>query len=411
VSTADPAGEGWAREHAPRVLAALVRRTGDFAAAEDALQEALLAATVQWPAEGVPINPSGWLYPVATRRLADFHEAEAARARREAEVASEAGERVVPPPELPEPVPDETLQLLYLCCHPALSAAAAVPLVLRAVAGLTTAEIARAFFASEATMAQRIVRAKQIIRASGLPFAGLDSAARDERLAAVLHVLYLLFNEGYAASAGEELVRVDLSQEALRLARLVHALAPEHPESTGLLALLLLTDARRAARTGQAGELIPLHEQDRTRWDRAAIAEGTALVTEALARGAVGPYQLQAAIAALHDEAPSLEATDWPQILALYGLLARLGDNPAVALNRAVALAMVHGPAAGLEALRSLDGDPVLTSGHRLAAVRGHLYERLGERERAVEHYREAAARAANLAERRYLEYKAAKLA
>ena len=405
-----PGDGAWAREHAPRVLAAVLRRAGDFAAAEDALQEALLAAAERWPVRGVPMNPAGWLYHVACRRLQDARAAERARARREASVAASVEAVAGAQEDPPEAVADETLQLFFQCCHPTLGEPAAVALVLRALGGLTTAEVARAFLVPEATLAQRILRAKQAIQAAGGRFPEPDAGERAGRMAAVLHVLYLLFNEGYAASEGPELVRVDLSAEALRLARLVHALAPEHAEAAGLLALLLLTDARRAARTGPAGELVPLHEQDRARWDRAAIAEGAALLQSALARGTVGPYQVQAAIAALHDEAPSVEATDWAQILALYGLLARFADNPAVALSRVVALAMVQGPEAGLAALEGLASDPRLATGHRLEAVRAHLLERSGERAAAVRHYRVAAERAANLAEQRYLLSKAARL-
>jgi RNA polymerase sigma factor (sigma-70 family) len=395
------------REQAPRVLAAVTRRAGDFALAEDAVQEALLAAAEQWPREGTPANPGGWLYQVACRRLADTLDAAAARARREAEVAAGRAEAREADDTLPDEARDETLELFFLCCHPALEDAQAVALVLRALGGLTTAEIARAFFVPEATMAQRIHRAKQALRASKVPFPAQEPG---KRLTPVLHVLYLVFNEGYLASSGADLVRVDLSAEAIRLARLVHAEAPDDPEAAGLLALLLLTDARRAARTGPRGELVPLHEQDRRLWDRAAIREGTELVTAAIARGTVGSYQVQAAIASLHDEASSLESTDWPQILALYGLLARFADNPAVALNRAVALAMVHGPAAGLAALAALDADPRLAASHRLDAVRGHLLERAGDRPAALRHYRAAAERAPNRAERRYLEAKAAEL-
>jgi predicted RNA polymerase sigma factor len=298
-----------------------------------------------------------------------------------------------------------------MCCHPALTPASAIALTLRAVGGLTTAQIASAFLVPEATMAQRISRAKQSIKSSGVPFSMPAGAERAARLGAVLHVLYLVFNEGYTSSAGPDLHRTDLSNEAIRLARAVHALLPDEAEVAGLLALMLLTDARRAARTGPAGELIPLDEQDRSLWDRRLIAEGVALVSDALARGPVGPYQLQAAVAAVHDEAPRAEDTDWPQILALYGVLERMSDNPMVSLNRAVAAAMVHGPAAGLALLEALDADPRLRGHHRLDAVRAHLHETAGDAERAVVHYRAAAERTASTPERNYLLVKAARLA
>ena len=398
---------------APRVLGAVTRRFGDFAAAEDAVQEALLAAHVEWPKAGTPANPSGWLYRVACRRMADHLDSEAARRRREEAVAG--ARPVADEPSLPDDgalamAGDETLVLLFMCCHPALTPPSAIALTLRAVSGLTTAEIASAFLVPDATMAQRIARAKRTITESGVPFALPDAAERSQRLNLVLHVLYLMFNEGYASSSDPRLVRVELSSEALRLARVLCRLEPDHPEAAGLLALLLLTDARRPARTGHDGELIPLHEQDRGLWDRAAIAEGTALVTAALRKGAAGSYQLQAAIAALHDEAPSVAATDWPQILALYGLLERMSENPMVALNRVIAGAMVHGPATGLEWLRALEADPRLARHYRLDAVRAHLLEMSGDREAAIPHYRAAAAATASPAERQYLVTKAARL-
>jgi predicted RNA polymerase sigma factor len=309
-----------------------------------------------------------------------------------------------------EPERDDTLLLLFMCCHPALTRTSAIALTLRAVAGLTTAEIAHAFLVPEATMAQRISRAKQLIKKSGVGFQMPSAAERDERLEAVLHVLYLIFNEGYAASGGESLQRVDLSSEAIRLARAVQRLLPDDGEAAGLLALMLLTDARRNARSGPDGELIPLDEQDRALWDRQAIMEGVELVSRALSRGAVGAYQLQAAIAACHDEAARVEDTDWPQILALYGLLSRMSDNPMLTLNQAVALAMVHGPGAGLELLRKLDADPRLAEHHRLAAVRGHLYEKAGDQAAAIISYQAAAARTSSLPERNYLLMKAARL-
>lgn len=402
------------RDLAPQVLGAVARRHGDFADAEDAVQEALIAAATQWPAQGVPSNPRGWLYHVALRRLTDHLRSEIARRRREDAAAGEvwAEWAFVPPPDVEVGVDgDDTLVLLFMCCHPALTTPSAIALTLRAVGGLTTAEIANAFLVPEATMAQRISRAKQSIRASGVAFAMPGSAERTERLGAVLHVLYLVFNEGYASSVGPELQRTDLSGEAIRLARALHALLPADGEVAGLLALMLLTDARRAARTGAGGELIPLDEQDRTLWDPGQIAEGIALVSEALSRGSVGPYQLQAAVAAVHDEAARAEDTDWPQILALYGLLERMTDNPMVSLNRAIAAAMVHGPETGLALLETLDSDPRMRGHYRLDAVRGHLHERAGDPERALAHYRAAAERTASIPERDYLTVKAARLA
>jgi RNA polymerase sigma factor (sigma-70 family) len=397
------------RELAGQVLGAVVRRYGDFAAAEDAVQEALVAAAAQWPVEGVPDHPRSWLIRVAGRRMTDHLRAELARKRREVIVVMQPEDSAPAADELPVDS-DDTLLLLFMCCHPALTRSSAIALTLRAVGGLTTPEIASAFMVPEATMAQRISRAKQSIKQSGVPFSMPGPEERGERLGAVLHVLYLIFNEGYASTSGESLARVDLSSEAIRLAREVHALLPEHTEVAGLLALMLLTDARRAARTGPQGELIPLDEQDRTRWDRAAIQEGTELVSGALSRGQVGPYQLQAAIAALHDEAASKDETDWPQILALYGLLMRMTDNPMVALSHAIAIAMVHGPAHGLTLIEALDADPRLARHHRLDAVRGHLHELAGDREKAIAHYRAAAERTASVPERNYLIARAARL-
>ncbi|GJG85856.1 RNA polymerase sigma24 factor [Gemmatimonadetes bacterium T265] len=400
------------RELAPRVLGAVASRHADFAAAEDAVQEALIAAAQQWPAAGGPENPSGWLYRVALHRLADHRRGERARRRREEAVAVEQAEAApfAPPPDALPGQDDDTLVLLFMCCHPALTPSSAIALTLRAVGGLTTAEIAHAFLVPEATMAQRISRAKQRIAASRIPFRMPTASERGERLRAVLHVLYLVFNEGYASSAGPSLHRADLSGEAIRLTRAVRALLPGDAEVAGLLALMLLTDARRAARSGPGGELVPLDEQDRTRWDRRLIAEGVALASAALSAGAVGPYQLQAAVAAVHDEAARAEDTDWPQILALYGLLGRMSDNPMVALNEAIAFAMVHGPAAGLARLTVLDADPRVAEHHRLDAVRAHLLERAGDHARAVAHYRAAAERTASVPERDYLTLKAARL-
>jgi RNA polymerase sigma factor (sigma-70 family) len=392
----------------------LTRRFGDFAAAEDAVQEALLAAATQWPKEGVPDNPRGWLIQVAYRRMIEqVRNEQARRSREDLAARREPDDRQSAPAADLETMADrdDTLILLFLCCHPALSPASAISLTLRAVGGLTTAEIARAFIVPEATMAQRISRAKQRIKASGIPFRMPDNHDRARRLDAVLHVLYLIFNEGHTSSAGPDLRRVELSAEAIRLTRAVHALLPGDSEVAGLLALMLLTDARSPARTGPGGALISLADQDRGCWDTVAIAEGVALITHALPRGPVGPYQLQAAIAALHDEAPSAEETDWPQILALYEVLEGHSANPVVSLNRAVAAAMVHGPAAGLDALAALEADPRMAGHHRLYAARAHLCEMVGDRQAAIENYRAAASRTTSLPERHYLTLRAARLA
>ncbi|HYM96036.1 MAG TPA: sigma-70 family RNA polymerase sigma factor, partial [Candidatus Sulfotelmatobacter sp.] len=355
----EPEIEGLLRQLAPQVLGAVVRRYGRFDMAEDATQEALLAAATQWPADGVPANPRGWLITVASRRLTDLLRSEQARQRRENTVAERTlpEEWLAPAPDAPRADSDDTLILLFMCCHPSLSPASQIALTLRAIGGLGTAEVARAFLVSEETMTRRITRAKQTIKDSGIPFRMPVGPQRSERLAAVLHVLYLIFNEGYASTSGPALHRSELAAEAIRLARLLHGLLPDDAEVAGLLALMLLTDAREPARTGPNGELVPMAEQDRTRWKADQITEGVALVTEALRRGPAGPYQLQAAIAAIHDEAPSAEATDWPQIVALYGLLMRMSDNPVVALNHVVAVAMAEGPDRGLELLGTIEGD------------------------------------------------------
>ena len=398
------------RELAPQILSPVVRRFRDFAPAEDAVQEALIAATEQWPRDGVPVNPRGWLIQVASRRMTDHIRSEVARRRRE-EVAAEEAERLAPPVEIAaESGDDDTLVLLFMCCHPALTRASAIALTLRAVGGLTTGEIANAFLVPEATMAQRISRAKQSIKESGIPFQLPMAEDRAQPLRAVLHVLYLIFNEGYASSAGPQLRRADLSDEAIRLTRIVYERQTDDTEVAGLLALMLLTDARRAARTGPNGELIPLAQQIRARWDRQQITEGIALLSTAMPKGAVGPYQLQAAIAAVHDEAASAEDTDWQQILALYELLKRMSDNPMIVLNHAIAAAMVHGPRKGLELLGPLDSDTRLTERHRLEAVRAHLLEMAGDHEAAILHYRIAASRATNMPERDYLIMQAARL-
>jgi RNA polymerase sigma factor (sigma-70 family) len=395
--------ESLLRGLAPQVLGHVARRYGNFEEAEDAVQEALVAAAMQWPSEGLPENPRGWLTAVAVRRMNDRLRNDSARRRRE-ELAG-LREPADGPPQVS--AGDDSLALLFLCCHPTLTPASAIPLTLRACCGLTTAEIARAFLVPEATMAQRISRAKQRINASGVPFGMPTGAAWADRLRSVLHVLYLLFNEGYAASTGALVARRELAAEAIRLTRLLHASLPDDPEVAGLLALMLLSEARSPARTGPHGELVPLTEQDRSRWDREVIAEGIGLLTRALPSGAVGEYQLQAAIAAVHDEAPSTADTDWAQILALYGLLERMTDNPIVSLNRAVAVAMVEGPAAGLAALEGLDGQ---LTGHRLDAVRGHLLEMSGDHDAAMTHYRAAAGRTTSAPERDYLTSRAARL-
>jgi RNA polymerase sigma factor (sigma-70 family) len=393
------------RELTPQVLGTVVRRFRDFAAAEDAVQEASLAAALQWPREGLPDNPRAWLTQVAFRRMADHIRSESARRRREGEVPTPESAAIETAPQ-----EDDTLVLLFMCCHPALTPASAIALTLRAVGGLTTAEIAHAFLVPEATMAQRISRAKQSIQSSGIPFQLPTAGERAERLRAVLHVLYLIFNEGYTSSAGPNLRRSDLSHEAMRLTWIVHDLQPGDTETAGLLALMLLTDARRLARTSAAGELIPLDQQDRSLWDKQQIAEGVALISATLPKGSVGPYQLQAAVAAVHDEAAQAGDTDWPQILALYDLLRRMSDNPMVALNYAIAAAMVHGAARGLELLDALKADARLADNHRLDAVRAHLLELAGDREGAVRDYRAAAGKTGSLPERNYLLTQAARL-
>jgi RNA polymerase sigma factor (sigma-70 family) len=396
---------------APQVLGALVRRYGHFDTAEDATQEALLAASVQWPKSGTPDNPRAWLITVASRRLTDLLRSDQARQRREDTVARwSLSDAWADPTTKAASDSDDTLILLFMCCHSSLSPASQIALTLRAVGGLGTDEIARAFLVPEATMTRRITRAKRTIKESGIPFRMPTGAERADRLAAVLHVLYLVFNEGYASTTGQRLVRSELSAEAIRLARLLHELLPDETEVTGLLALMLLIDARRAARTGPGGRLVPMDEQDRGRWDAGQIAEGVALISAVLPRGAIGPYQLQAAIAAIHDEAPSAETTDWPQILELYDLLRQVSDTPPVALNRAVAVAMVHGPQAGLDAIAALDGDERIAGGHRLHAVRAHLLEMIGDVAGARDSYLTAARRATSLPQQRHLHARAAEL-
>ncbi|MCI2418961.1 sigma-70 family RNA polymerase sigma factor [Saccharopolyspora sp. K220] len=400
------------RELAPQVLTAVVRRYGNFETAEDATQEALLAAATQWPESGSPDNPRGWLITVASRRMTDQLRSEQASKDRAAKVAAQTpvDEFLAPSADTGRSSEDDSLTLLLLCCHPSLTAAAQIGLTLRAVGGLTTAEIARAFLVPESTMAQRISRAKQRIRAAGARFDLPPEPERADRLRVVLHVLYLIFNEGYTATSGSDLYRSELTAEAIRLTRLVRAQVPEDGEVAGLLALMLLIDARRAARTGPDGSLIPLAEQDRGRWHRESIDEGVALISDALARFPLGPYQVQAAIAAVHAEAARAEDTDWPQILALYGLLEDLAPSPVVTLNRAVAAAMVHGPQAGLELLDLLDTDDRLSEHHRLHAVRAHLLEMAGDREAARSAYRTAARLTSSIPEQHYLQDRAARL-
>ena len=399
------------RELTPQVLGAVVRRFRDFAAGEEAVQEASLAAAMQWPREGLPDNPHAWLTRVAFRRMTDHIRSESARRRRESEAAEGflgAAHAIQSSDATAQE--DDTLILLFMCCHPALTPASAIALTLRAVGGLTTVEIARAFLLPEATMAQRISRAKQGIKKSGVHFQLPTREERAQRLRTVLHVLYLIFNEGYTSSAGRELYRSDLSHEAIRMTRIVHKLQPDDTEVAGLLALMLLTDARRRARTTAEGELVPLAEQDRSLWDTQQINEGVELISVTLPKGRVGPYQLQAAIAAVHDEAVRAEDTDWPQILALYDLLRRMSDNPMVTLNHAIATAMVHGPGHGLELLDALKNDARIANHHRLDTVRAHLLELAGDPAGAITHYRAAAAKTASLPERNYLLKQAARL-
>ena len=408
----DTRAEHLLRELAPQVLGAVVRRFSNFATAEDAVQEALIAASLRWPQDGVPDYPRAWLIHVASRRMLDYLRSETARRLRETTAAAMEMENLASAADVESATQqDDTVVLLFMCCHPALTASSAIALTLRAVGGLTTAEIANAFLVPESTMAQRISRAKQSIKASGVPFSMPEATERTARLGSVLHVLYLIFNEGYSSSIGPDLLRSDLANEAIRLARAVHHLLPDDGEVAGLLALMLLTDARRLARIGREGELVPLDKQDRTLWDQKAIAEGVALISQTLSRGSVGSYQLQAAIAAVHDEATRGEDTDWPQIMVLYRLLQRMSDNPMVTLNHAIAAAMVHGPATGLKLLEALDADARMAGHYRLNAVRAHLFEMAGDHLSAIAHYRAAARRTTSIPERDYLTMQAARLA
>ena len=391
------------RELAPQVVGTLARRYGDWADAEDATQEALLAASTQWSDDGVPDHPKAWLTTVASRRLIDSVRSENARRHREATAAALEIDTAVS-------VDDDSLTLLYLCCHPALSQPSQLALTLRAVGGLTTAEIARAFLVPESTMAQRISRAKQQVRAASLRFELPSEAESGARLAVVLQVLYLIFNEGYTPGSRSVAQGADLTDEAIRITRMLRASLPADGEVAGLLALMLLTDARRPARELDDGMLVPLAEQDRSLWNQSFIAEGVRLLTSVLGAGRVGPYQLQAAIAALHDEAKSPDDTDWPQILALYTVLEHVAPGPVVTLNRAVAVAMVDGPLAGLALLGTIATEPGIASSHRFDAVRGHFLELAGERDAAIEAYGAAIRGPASSAEQRYLALKVARL-
>jgi RNA polymerase sigma factor (sigma-70 family) len=391
------------RELAPQVLGALTRQSGDFDAAEDAVQEALIVAADHWPRDGLPEHPRAWLLRTAGRRLIDQRRSEQARANRELQVGLDLA--VTDRTASDE---DDTLAVLVMCCHPSLTPGSAVALTLRAVGGLTTPQVARAFLVPESTMGQRISRAKRTIKESGVPFRLPTAEERPVAIRSVLHVLYLMFNEGYVTSDGADLGRPQLADDAIRLARMVHRQLPDDPEVAGLLALMLLIEARRPARINADGEPIPLPDQDRARWNDALIAEGMALLDGAISEGRVGEYQLQASIAAVHDRAPTADATDWQRILTLYELLERMTGNPVVTVNRAVAAAMANGPGAGLEILDGLDGS--MAGGHRVAAVRAHLLEMAGDTDAAVEHYQVAARLATNLAEQRHLSREAARL-
>jgi RNA polymerase sigma factor (sigma-70 family) len=391
------------RAEAPQALGALVRRFGHFDIAEDAVQDALLAAAQQWPTQGIPEHPRGWLIRVGYRRMVDQLRADQLRQRREYRLASQPA-----PPSTDEPATDDSLTLLFLCCHPILSPVSQVALTLRAVGGLTTTEIAHAYGVTEVAMGQRISRAKQQIKAAGGRFVLPSAADRGSRLTSVLQVLYLIFNEGYLATAGEQLHRVDLTTEAIRLTRMLHRLLPDEPEVAGLLALMLLNDARRPARSTEAGALVTMEHQQRDLWDKALTTEGTELITAAMRQRQVGPYQLQAAIAALHNKAPNYAETDWPQIAALYAWLEQLTPTPPVRLSRAVAVAMAYGPRRGIVLLDSFADDSLIRQRER--AVRAHLLELDGETQRAAQLFREAADLTDNLAERRYLESRAKRL-
>lgn len=405
--TVDSATEDLLRDLTPQVLGALVRRYGQFEECEDAVQEAVVAAALAWPTSGTPDNPRGWLITVASRRLIDQIRSDHARKAREMTVALE---ELSPSAESEIAAADDTLMLLYLCCHPALTPASQTALTLRAVGGLTTAEIAHAFLVPEGTMAARISRAKQSIKAAGSQFSMPAPEDLDDRLNAVLHTLYLIFNEGYTSSSGESLHRAELTHEAIRLTRMVHRQLPTDGEVAGLLALMLLTESRRTARTTATGDLISLAEQDRTLWDARLIDEADSLLVAAMARSPLGPYQLQAAIAATHADAQRAEDTNWKQVHVLYKILERIAPNPMVTLNRAVALAETSGPGAALDLLSDLDADPRMKNHHRLHAVRAHLFEMAGDMPEALKQYRLAARGTASVTERRYLELRASAL-
>ncbi|MGN6258732.1 MAG: RNA polymerase sigma factor [Solirubrobacterales bacterium] len=396
------------REAARRVLAALIRRFGSFADAEDAAQEAMIDAARQWPAAGVPENPVGWLVHVGSRRMTDRIRSESARRGREDAVAAEVTAAGLAAGSSPGRDADDTLTLMFMCCHPALSPASAIALTLRAVAGLTTAQVAAAFMVPEATMGQRISRAKKTIEASGEPFRMPAAEERDIRLRMVLRAVYLIFNEGYTASGGEDLLRPDLSAEAIRLGRIVHLAMPAEPEVGGLLALMLLNEARRPARTAAGGDLIRLEEQDRGLWDRGLIDEGRAVLAEALAHRAIGEYQLQAVIAAEHVKAERPEDTDWAEIAALYDLLEQGTHNPMVALNKAIAVGMADGPRVGLALLDELKEE--FGNHHRFISARAHLLEEMGDLDAAIAEYVRAAALTKSVPERDYLTKRAARL-
>jgi RNA polymerase sigma-70 factor (ECF subfamily) len=392
------------REERGRLLASLVRQFGDLDLAEEVASDAVATALERWPVDGVPARPGAWLLTTARRKAVDRLRRDKAYAARLAVLQADVdrGGHAVGPAD-DEDVPDERLRLFFTCCHPALPLDAQVALTLRCLAGLSTPEVARAFLVPAATMAQRIVRAKRKIKGARIPFRVPEGDELLARLPGVLRIVYAIFTEGYAASGGPELVRADLADEAIRLARILHRLLPGEREVAGLLALLLLVDARREARTGPDGQLVLLDEQDRSRWDRESIEEGRRLVVAALQGGRPGPYVLQAAIAAVHDEAADVATTDWPQVVALYDVLADVAPSPVVALNRAVAVAMRDGPAAGLELLDALAADERLRGYHLLPAARADLLRRLGRRAAAAAAYREALSLVGNEPERAYL--------